>query len=35
VWNNLGENLCLPDPPGDQLGVLRAEIDHQDRSRCG
>ena len=30
------EKTRVPDPPRDQLGVLRTEIDHQHRSsrRC-
>ena len=30
VPHNFAVNLLLPHPPGDQLGVLRAEIQHQD-----
>jgi hypothetical protein len=30
VCNDLGEDPGLTDPPGDQLGVLGAEVDHQD-----
>jgi hypothetical protein len=29
VRNDLGVHLRLTDPPGDQLGVLRAEVDHE------
>ena len=30
VPDDLAVDLLLPHPPGDQLGVLRAEIQHQD-----
>ena len=30
VGDDLAVYLALPDPPGDEAAVLRAEIDHQD-----
>ena len=30
VPNDLAVDVLLPHPPGDQLGILRAEIQHQD-----
>ena len=29
--HDLGVDLCFPYPPGDELRVLRAEVDDQDR----
>jgi hypothetical protein len=33
MGNDFGEHPRLSDPSGDQLGVLRAEIDHQHWTR--
>ena len=33
VRDDLGEHPGLPDPAGDQLGVLRAEVDDEDGAR--
>jgi hypothetical protein len=30
VGDDLAVDVGLPDPPGDELGVLRAEVDDED-----
>ena len=35
VRHDLGVHVRLANPPGDQLGILRAEVDHDDGVECG
>ena len=34
VRHDLGVDVCLPDATGDELGVLRTEVDDDDWTRC-